>query len=94
VRNRELKELRRIIDELENIRNGEDELDLKSEEEIEVGKNVEEGDPSVDFISLLCNRGSVRVEFSCYDDCWVAKIRHFIHLSYTICRLYFHFILP
>jgi hypothetical protein len=67
VRNRELEELRRRIEELENRRNGEVELDSESEEEIEVEQNDEEGDPTMHLISFLSNRGSVRVEFLCYD---------------------------
>ena len=65
--NRELKELRRRIEELENRRNGEVELDFESEEEVEVEKNVEEGDPTTHLISFLSNIGSARVEVSCYD---------------------------
>jgi hypothetical protein len=67
VRNRELEELRRIIEELENRGNGETELDSDSEEDIEVEQNAEEGDSTVRSISLLSNKGSTRVEVSCYD---------------------------
>jgi hypothetical protein len=67
VRKRELEELRRRIEELENRRNEEAELDYEFEEEIEVEQNVEERDPSTCLISFLSNRGSMRVEVSCYD---------------------------
>ena len=67
MRNSELKELRIKIEELENRRNGEAELDYESKEDIEVEQNVEEGDRATRLISFLSNRGSVRVEFLCYD---------------------------
>jgi hypothetical protein len=49
---------------LENIRNGED---FESKEEVENEQNAKEGDQTMHLLSFLSNRGSVRVEFSCYD---------------------------
>lgn len=66
-KNKEFKELRRRIKELENRRNGDHELDSDSEEEIEVEQNPKDGDPIVYLISYLSNIGSVRVEILCYD---------------------------
>ena len=65
--NRELEELRRRIEELENRRNGNEETDSKVEEKIEEEYNAREVDPVVHLISFLINRGNAKVEVSCYD---------------------------
>jgi hypothetical protein len=37
------------------------------EDKIEEEKNVEEGDPTLHLVSFLKDKGSARVEVSCYD---------------------------
>jgi hypothetical protein len=61
-RNIELEELRRRIEELENIRLGDVETDLESEDELEQERNVEEVDLVVQLIYFLKDKGSERVE--------------------------------
>lgn len=65
--NRELEDLRRRIEELENRRNGDVEVDLGSEGEIEEEHDAKERDLAIRMISYLSNKGSARVEVSCYD---------------------------
>jgi hypothetical protein len=65
--NRELENLRRRIEELENRRNGDDEVYSEPEEEIEDERDGDERDPTTRLISYLSNRGSAKVEVSCYD---------------------------
>jgi hypothetical protein len=99
-RNRELEELRRIIEELENRGNGETELASDSEEDIEVEQNAEEGDSTVCSISLLSNKGSTRVEVSCYDGSmraetlidWIRELERY--LSMRMFKIPIMFVLP
>ena len=49
VKNQELEELRRRIEELENKRNGNDEVYSEAEEDIEEEQNVVEVDPKYKF---------------------------------------------
>ena len=62
-----MEELRRRIEDLENRRLGDVEEDLESKDNIEEERNAEEGDPTLRLISFMKDRGSARVEFSCYD---------------------------
>jgi hypothetical protein len=59
--------LRRRIEELENHRNGDDEVYLEPEEEIKDERDNDERDPTTIMISYLSNKGSAKVEVSCYD---------------------------
>jgi hypothetical protein len=52
---------------MENRRLGDVETDSDSEDQIEEERNVEEGDPTVRLIYFLKDRGSARMEVSCYD---------------------------
>jgi hypothetical protein len=65
--NRELENLRRRIEELENRRNGNDEVYSELEEEIKDEWDGDERYPTTRLISYLSNRGSAKVEVSCYD---------------------------
>jgi len=65
--NRELENLRRRIEELENIRNGDDEVYSDLEEEIEDEWDNDERDPISRMIVYLSNRGSAKGEVSFYD---------------------------
>ena len=56
----------RIIEELENCRNEDDE-DSEPEEEIKDEWDGDERDPTARMISHLSNMGSAKVEVSCYD---------------------------
>ena len=62
-----MEELRRRIEDLENRRLGDVEEDLDSKDNIEEERNAEEGDPTLHLISFMKDRGSARMEFSCYD---------------------------
>jgi hypothetical protein len=65
--NRELKILRRRIEELENRRNGDDDVYSDPEEEVKDKCDGDERDPTTKMISYLSNKGSAKVEVSCYD---------------------------
>jgi hypothetical protein len=71
---RELEELRRRIEELENRRYGDVETDSESESEPEAERNVEEVDPTTWLISFLKDRGSARVEVSYYNGSLKARL--------------------
>jgi hypothetical protein len=55
------------MEELENRRIGDAIGDIESEDDIEEEQNVEEGDPTIQLISFMKDKGSARVEVSCYD---------------------------
>jgi hypothetical protein len=57
----------RRIEELENHRNGDDEVYSDPKEEIKDKRDDDERDPTTRMILYLSNRGSARVEVSCYD---------------------------
>jgi hypothetical protein len=65
--NRELENLRRRIEELKNRRNGNDGVYSEPKEEIKDERDGDERDPTSRLISYLSNRGSAKVEVSCYD---------------------------
>jgi hypothetical protein len=94
--NRELEELRRRIEELENRRNGEVELDCKYKEEVEFEQNDMEGDTTVCLISFLSKKDNVRVEFLCYDGSlkdealigWISELERYfeyVRVQYPNC---------
>ena len=63
----EFEELRRRIEELENRRDGDAEIDSKFKVEIEREVQDEEIDLDMHLITYLSKRGSAEVEVLCYD---------------------------
>ena len=74
VGNQVLENLRRRIEELENCRNRDDEVYSNLEEEIEDEQDSNERDPAAKLILYLSNRGSAKVEVSCYDDSLIVYV--------------------
>lgn len=84
--NQEIEELIQRIEELNHRRIGDAKLDSELKEEIDEEQDTEERDPTTRLISYLRNRGSARVEVSCYNGNmrvdvfikWIGKLERYI----------------
>lgn len=73
---------------MEHKRNGDAKVDSEAIEEIDEEQEVKERNTALRLISYFSNRGSVRVEFSCFDE--NQRVNVFIDLTGEV-EIYFEY---